>query len=170
MLVVGAARRARSFVDRDDQRRACHELAQEPRQDPVARDVREEQVELSGQADGRGPVVTGVGGLLAGDVAQEPLASRRREPLRDAFDDVRFDDAPGGEHLARVLRRGLRGPVGRRRAGGGGARGAGGARRPRQREGTAAAGGRGGEQGGGGGGGGSAGRRAVRTPAATYTS
>src|SRR5204862_6368536 len=28
MLVVGAARRARSFVDRDDQRRACHELAQ----------------------------------------------------------------------------------------------------------------------------------------------
>src|SRR5439155_11798888 len=108
MLVVGAARRARSFVDRDDQRRARHELAQEPRQDPVARDVREEQVELSGQTDGRGTVVTGVGGLLAGDVAQEPLARRRREPLRDAFDDVRFDDTPRGEHLARVLRRGLR--------------------------------------------------------------
>nr|GEU28343.1 two-component sensor protein histidine protein kinase, putative [Tanacetum cinerariifolium] len=105
VLAHGAAGR---LVQRDDQRAARHQFVHEPLQHVVARQLRQQQVELAAQAYPAGAVAAAAGRVFGCQRGADLLQRRGRGVADHQRHDLAFERAAGGKDVARFLRRGGR--------------------------------------------------------------
>src|SRR5437763_7753489 len=94
MLLDGTVGGMRPAIERQDQRTARHHLTEITSQQPVARKIRELDVEFTGEPAGHPYVVALAGGFFFPDVAFEFGAEVRRPSLDHQPDDVAFEQTP----------------------------------------------------------------------------